>query len=226
MQGLLLPLFAFPAGSGGSGSSVPAVRAGAQRFVLPVHLPDDQLPLCSFFMVMPGGAVFENNGSYGVSRILAAALTAGGGRYSEKQFLQKLDEAGVELEISAGANTLLLNFTAPKRKMNQAVAVIAEVLSAPRLPEDAVCREIIRCQEQIKERQFVPVKKAYDQALLAMYGEHPYAYGKCGKAEDIAMLNRGKLLDFYRSYCAGKRVMSCCRSYLILTRPEDSVALE
>jgi zinc protease len=91
--------------------------------------------------------------------------------------------------------------------MNMAVALIAEMLRAPKFEKDAVDREIFRALEVVKNVEFNPSRKAYSQALKNIYGNHPYAYGKLGKMEDISALTPEKLRKFYLDCCAGKIVM-------------------
>ena len=167
-----------------------------------VFAPDNQLPLCNFFMVLPGGALFEPAGRSGITKLLAQTLPSGGGKYDENAFLRELDAAGVLLDVSAGANSLIVEFSAPRRKMARAVAAVAQMLGAPRFDEKVIEREKQRLIESINERNFIPGKIAGDMAFKLLYGKHPYAVSRCGKAEDIAAVSRDELLDFYHQ-CTG-----------------------
>ncbi|MBE6375801.1 MAG: insulinase family protein [Lentisphaerae bacterium] len=192
-----------------SGSKIPLEKWQTDNGTPVLYSYDSQLPLCSFFMVMPGGAIRETPGSYGISAIIAATLTAGCGKYPENTLLRKLDEAGVELDISAGANSLIVEFSAPKRKMNMAMLLITSMLSDPSFESEAVEREIFRHLEKLREQSFSPVKSGYSAAMRLMYADHPYSCAKYGRAEDISALDRDKLLTFYRRITgSGNRVMS------------------
>ncbi|MBR7130573.1 MAG: insulinase family protein, partial [Lentisphaeria bacterium] len=172
-----------------------------------VYAPDNQLPLCNFFLVMPGGALHESYGYYGISRIVAAALTAGCGKYTEKSLLSKMDELGMEFDVSAGANSLVLEFSAPAGSMNKAVDLLVEILSSPAFESSAVEREKKRWLEIIKERAANPVRAALDRGMQLLYGEHPYAFSKCGKIADVAALSREDIVAFFRRCCnSGGRV--------------------
>ena len=187
---------------------------------------DHELPLCSFFMVFSGGALFEPAGSRGISQIVTAALTAGCGKYSENAFLQKMDEAGIELNISGGLNSITLSFSAPRRKMNMAVALIAEMLRSPKFEKEAVDREIFRALEVVKNVEYNPSRKAYSQALKNLYGDHPYAYGKLGKMEDISALTPEKIRKFYLDCLAGKIVMGFAGDCSITDAEKWSAVIE
>ncbi len=170
-----------------------------------LYVPDSQLPLCSFSMAVAGGVLHEPETCCGISRLLTAAFTAGGGRYSEEKLLEKLDECGMELSVSHGANSITLEFSAPERKMNRAMELLCTLLSDPHFEPEAVDREKTRCLESINERAVNPVRAAYDRALQLLYGDHPYGFAKTGKAGDISTIDREKLLTFYRDCCAGSR---------------------
>jgi zinc protease len=91
--------------------------------------------------------------------------------------------------------------------MSRAVQLISEMLKKPLFEKNAVQREIERYLEILKERSYSPERLAYDNAVAALYGEHPYASAGNGKLDDIAGLTRKKLQDFYnRCRSAGKRV--------------------
>lgn len=153
-----------------------------------IHVPDDTLPLCNFFMALPGGAICENTDQHGLTKLVAATLSSGSAGITETQILQKMDEAGMDLEISGGLNSLIIEFSAPKRSMDKAVALLAEVLHAPEFPDAAWEREKQRHISVLKERAASPVKKAFDAATGLLYGRHPYAGGGYGEGETFGAL--------------------------------------
>ena len=173
-----------------------------------LHAPDKTLPLCTFFLVMPGGVLHESCGQAGVSRLVAATLSAGCGKYREETFLRKLDENGVEFDISSGANSITMEFSAPRRKMAGVVKLICTMLGEPHFESAAIEREKIRIAESIKARAVDPFKAACDQASKMLYGPHPYSWSKGGIAEAIAVLDRDMVVDFYQR-CRASRPLVC-----------------
>lgn len=171
-----------------------------------VFAPDHQLPLCNFFMVLHGGALFEPENRAGITKLLAQTLSSGGGKYDENAFLRELDAAGVLLDVSAGANSLIVEFSAPRRKMARAVAAVAQMLGSPRFDEMVIAREKQRLIESINARNFIPGKIAGDRAFKLLYGNHPYSTSRCGKIEDVAAVSREELLNFYHQCCCGVKI--------------------
>ena len=180
-----------------------------------IFAPDGQLPLCNFFMVLPGGAIYEPENKSGITRLLAQVLPSGGGKYDENSFLRELDAAGVELDVSAGANSLTLEFSAPRRRISKAVNLICAMLAEPGFDEKVIKREKVRLQEIIFERQFNPVKSAGDRAVKLLYGKHPYASSRCGNAEDLSGITREELMEFFRSCKSGRAIYGFGGDYTV-----------
>ena len=143
-----------------------------------VYVPDRKLPLCNFHLVFPGGSIRESAGQYGISRLLAAMLTAGCDGLGEEALLGRLDEAGAEVEVSAGANTVMFSVSAPRRGMGRAMELIGRILTSPAFPEGALEREKRRLIDELELRSSDPVKAAGDLAARLLYGDHPYAFSR------------------------------------------------
>lgn len=171
-----------------------------------IYAPDDQLPLCSFFMVLSGGALFEPAGKVGITRLLAQVLPSGGGKYDENAFLRELDAAGAVLDISSGANSVTFELSAPRRKISRAVNLLCTMLAEPRFDNRVIEREKMRLHEAMLSRQFNPVKAAVDSATKLLYGKHPYATARSGKIEDMAGITRDELVEFFNNCKSGKKI--------------------
>ena len=162
---------------------------------------DHELPLCNFFMIVPGGALHETPENRGISKLIAATLTSGSGNLSEAQILAQLDAAGVDLEISGGLNSMTLEFSAPRRRMDQAVNLLAQILHEPSFPDEAWHREQMRYVSVLKERGNRPEKLAFDIAGKMLYGDHPYAGSGFGSAETIQSVSPEQGRAFFKRCC-------------------------
>ena len=171
-----------------------------------IHAPDNQLPLCSFFMVLPGGAIFEPAGKSGITRLLAQVLPSGGGKYDENAFLRELDSAGAVLDVSAGANSVTFELSAPARKISRAMKLMCAMLAEPRFEQRVVEREKMRLHEAMISRQYNPVKAGSDRAMQLLYGDHPYAFARSGKTEDMAGITRDEVAGFFENCKSGKKI--------------------
>lgn len=172
-----------------------------------IYAPDRELPLCNFFLALPGGAVTETAETRGLSKLTAAALLSGSENLPEKEILRRLDAAGADVEISGGLNSLTLEFSSPRRSMDQAVGVLAEILHAPRFPEAAWAREKNRQLNLIRERENNPVQCAFNAASEMLYGVHPYADGGYGTAETLTNLERNAGAEAFSRWCCAPRAV-------------------
>ncbi len=174
---------------------------------LSIFVPDNNLPLCNFFMVLPGGAVAEPHSCHGITKLTAATLSSGSRNLPESKILKKLDEYGVDLEISGGANSMIVEFSAPRKKMNSAVSLITDILHEPLFEAHIWEREKMRLLNYLYERDCNPVKAAFDRATTLLYGNHPYRNSAQGNIEDIKKLTPDIACDFYSRMLDPKRIV-------------------
>ena len=167
--------------------------------------PERTLPLVNFIAVLPGGAICEPPELRGVGKLTAAALLTGSAGLPEASILDRLDEAGVEIEPTSGLNSFLLEFSVPRRNVDRAVALIAEILHSPQFGADAWEREKARQLSLLRERESTPLKRALDAASRMMYGAHPYADGGFGTIDGVAALSPEDGREWFRrcAYAAG-----------------------
>ena len=172
-----------------------------------LHVPDNNLPLCNFFMVLPGGAVVEPHSRHGITRLVAASLSSGSRGISENRILKKLDEYGVDLEISGGANSMIVEFSAPRKKMDSAVALMADILHEPLFESRIWEREKIRLLNSLYERNSNPVKAAFDRASSLLFKDHPYRNSGQGNIADIQNLTPESGRNFYSRMLNVQRIV-------------------
>ncbi len=158
---------------------------------------DRSLPLCSFALVLPGGTIREANGKAGISQLCASLMSAKMVGMSEETVLKKLDELCVDIDVSSGANSIMLEFSVPKKKFASAVEFMGKLLGKAEFTPQIMERERRYLIERLKIRQVQPVKAALDAMQQLMYGNHPYANGTSGKMEDLQSITLNEVRDFY-----------------------------
>lgn len=75
------------------------------------------LPLVDLFLMLPGGAYYEGKTMRGTTRLIAAALTAGCRKYSEKEFNEILDSHAIDFTVSAGTASIRIAVNCPKDQL-------------------------------------------------------------------------------------------------------------
>ncbi|MDP1681034.1 MAG: pitrilysin family protein, partial [Burkholderiales bacterium] len=91
----------------------------------------------------------------------------------------------------------------------QALQILATVLTAPEFPDTVVQREKARVIAALKEAATQPASIADKAFSKAVYGAHPYGLPPDGEVETVAKLTREDLLNFYRlRYAASSAVVA------------------
>ncbi len=164
-----------------------------------VALADRRLPLIHFCMVLPGGTIFEPAAWGGISGLTADLLTAGSKKRSESAILQALDAGGAELNFAAGANSLILEVSAPRRHFAKVMGVLGELLSFPAFGEAEFEREKENRRELLKSRMQSPRAAATDHARKLLFGKHPYSWGNSGTLAQLENITRDDVASFFAS---------------------------
>ena len=159
---------------------------------------DDSLPLCCFSLLLPGGTISEVPGKSGISQLCASMMSGKMVGMSEEAVAKKLDELCVDMDISSGANSLMIEFSVPKKKFARAVEFVGRLLGEADFTAEIFERERRYLLERLKVRQEQPVRAAFDTMQRIMYGTHPYANGTYGTTEDLLNITLDEVKDFYK----------------------------
>lgn len=164
-----------------------------------IAAPDNSLPLCCMTLILPGGTIYEKAGKSGISQLCAAMICSRTAEMSETAVLKKLDELCIDIDVSSGSNSLMLDISVPKRKFQPALEFISTLLRDAEFTPEIFERERNYLIEQLKVRSNHPVKAAFDRAGALLYGTHPYSAGTVGKIADLQTLSLSDVKEFYHS---------------------------
>lgn len=190
----------------------PAVRrerlAGDEspRLVTASH---GDLPLVTAQVVVEGGAAAEPADRAGVARLTAEALEAGTEARDEEELAWALESLGIQLDTSTGWDSAAVAVTIHRDRLDQAMALLAEVVQRPRFPDDAVERMRDEQLAEILQRQKEPRALAADAAARFIFARDvPYARPITGTEETVQGLGSGALRQFHSErYRAGSAAL-------------------
>lgn len=168
--------------------------------------PDKSLPLCCMSLILPGGTIYEAPGKAGISQLCASLICSETDSLNETAVLKKLDELCIDIDVSSGSNSLMMDISVPKRKFAAALDFIATLLAEAKFAQEVFERERHYLLEQLKVRHNHPVRAAFDRAGAILYGSHPYAAGTVGKAEDLQTLTLDEVREFYHNLWDVKKI--------------------
>jgi zinc protease len=165
------------------------------------------LPVLDVAVEFPAGSAWDAGRSAGVARMALQMLKAGSARFSEDESNQRLADVGAELGDNFDRDRAGFALRTLSSERARAVEVLADMLQAPRFPEDALERERARAIAEVKEAETQPDGAAERRLYALMYAGHPY--GIVPTAESLAAITRAEVEQFYRErYRASRAVVT------------------
>ena len=191
----LLVLFVTPAHAGVKIQSWQA-KSGAKVLFVENH----DLPMLDVAVHFDAGSRRDIPKRLGRASLTASLMQLGAGGMSEEVVSKRLADVGAQMGASfeqdrAGYSLRTLS---SQREREQALQILATVLTAPDFPEAVVQREKARVIAALKEAATQPASIADKAFSKAIYGAHPYGLPPDGEVETVAKLTREDLLNFYR----------------------------
>jgi zinc protease len=188
--------------SSNSAWSVPALqtwKTGNGAAVLFVSAPD--LPMVDVRVVFDAGSARDGS-SPGLSRLTNALLTDGAGQWDADQIAQRMDSVGAKLGNGALKDMawVSLRTLTDKPAYTQSVATLAEVLTNPTFPPDALERNRQMMLANLKQEEQSPGDVARKRFMHAVFGSHPYAIDSGGTKESLQAITRDDVVSQYRRY--------------------------
>jgi zinc protease len=162
---------------------------------------DGTLPLIDIVFIFQGGTICETKADAGISSLLASCLRTGTKKYSESKLAELMDNNAVSVTISTGYNTVAISAAAHKDKLNRAIEILSQIISAPTFPRPQFSREVQRETNAIQSEKLSPMKAASDAVKTALYGEHPYSLNSEDIINSIPQLSAKNLSDFFSLKC-------------------------
>lgn len=160
------------------------------------------LPMLDVSVDVPAGSAFDTPEKSGLAGITSGLLRMGAAGMSEEDIDRRLADVGAVMNHrydTDRAGLSLRTLADPKRR-NQALEVMAGVLSAPAFPAATVERERARYVSALKEADLTPDTRANTEFYRLVFGRHPYGLRPSGEPATVAGLQRDDLVAFYRKH--------------------------
>ncbi len=205
----------------GFGLCLLAFSAGALELRLPAHervelangtvlviSEKHDVPLIGLEAIVRGGAVTDPEGLNGLASLLAKVIQYGAGKRDAAAFAEAIESVGGELSASADLEALRISADFMARDAELMIELVADMLQRPALDEEEL--------EKLRERAINLIRAArggnpgellpnYGNAFL--FGTHPYGNPVSGSETTLAAVTHEKLLDYYRDYAGGDRLI-------------------
>jgi zinc protease len=202
-------------------TSAPAVAAAAGGVRLPEFervtlgngaevalMPKRDTPLVAMSLVVRGGSLTDAPGREGTAALLAELMQKGAGNRDGAQFAEAIENAGGQLAIGAGTESLSLDASFLARDIGLMIELASDALLRPRLSASEF--------DKVRDRAIQSIAAAKDtdpRALVGAYGDawlfrgHPYGRPVGGSEESLAAVTLEDLERHYEAQVRGDRLI-------------------
>lgn len=199
-----------PEGSAPKPFKVPAkqsfqLKNGLQVTVVPYGV----IPKLTMVLTLRGGQITEPKGKDGVAGLTASLMKEGTKAKTADQLAQAAASIGGEIEVSAGDDQIIVVGNGLSDHASELAELMAEVTTAPRLPEselDRLRKDLLR---NIAVAKTTPGTLANEKFHQVIYGDT--AYGRVLPNENSV---QSITIDDIRSYYSTHFVASNARLYV------------
>ena len=181
---------------------LPAVQAatlanGLELLVVEMH----KVPVVDLQVVLDAGAVRDPADLPGLATFTATMLQQGAGRRGALEIADEAAFLGAQLGTAASLDVATVSLHVPKRRLEPALDLLADLLLRPTFPDSEVARQRELRRAQIVQQADNPAAIASIAFPAIVYGQmHPYGRPLNGTEASTNALTRDRVAAFYRMY--------------------------
>ncbi|MGK7887729.1 MAG: M16 family metallopeptidase [Leptolyngbyaceae cyanobacterium] len=150
-------------------------------------------------ILVRGGGRHEGAAQAGVANLLATVLTKGTERLTSQEIAEQVESVGASLGTEATADYCLLGFKTVSADFVPILALAAEIMRSPSLPEAEIELEQRLTLQGIRSMQEQPFSLAYNQLRQSLHHQSSYAISNLGQEDTVTSLDQDALLQYYRA---------------------------
>ena len=167
----------------------------------------DAIPMLDLQIDFDAGDRLSPPDRLGLASMVNAMLAKGAGELDEAAIAERFALVGAVRGGGAGDDSasVSLRTLTSEPQLDQAVALMARLLSEPSFPQAVLEREKARVMASLRESAVRPetiVRRTFD-ALL--YGEHPY--GRHAEPDTVSAMTRDDLVRFHKEHYVARRAV-------------------
>ena len=181
--------------------TLPPVRTatlpnGLDLTVVEMH----KVPVVDVSLVIDAGSARDPDDLPGLATFTATMVQQGAGGRSALDVADETAFLGAQLSASAGYDVATAALHVPKRRLAQALDLLADVILRPTFADSEVTRQRELRRTQLIQQRDEPVQVANVAFPAIVYGStHPYGRPLTGTDASVAGLTRERVSAFYRT---------------------------
>ena len=157
------------------------------------------VPVVSAVLLVPGGTAADPADRPGLAAFTGDLLDEGCGGRSAIEVSDLLARYGADLDVDVGPDATAISLTTLTRFLRPALALLAEMTTAPDLREPDIERvRKLRLERLRQLRDHAPAVAERAFARL-LYGDHPYGHLGVGSEAALTALIRDDITAFHRA---------------------------
>jgi len=160
-----------------------------------------KVPVVDVQLLIDAGAARDPSAAPGLATFTATMLQQGAGARSALDIADEAAFLGAQLGTAAGFDGASASIHVPKRRLEAALDLLADVVLRPAFADSEIARQRELRAAQLVQQRDEPVSVANIAFPAIVYGrEHPYGHPLNGTDSATARLARESVAEFYRTY--------------------------
>ena len=160
-----------------------------------------KVPVVDVQLLIDAGAARDPSVAPGLATFTATMLQQGAGARSALDVADEAAFLGAQLGTAAGFDGASASIHVPKRRLEAALDLLADVVLRPAFADSEIARQRELRAAQLVQQRDEPVSVANIAFPAIVYGrEHPYGHPLNGTDSATARLARESVAEFYRTY--------------------------
>jgi zinc protease len=160
------------------------------------------VPLIAVSFIMSGGGAQDDPHKAGTAQLMASLLDEGAGPYSSDQFQEKLADNAIELNFSAGADSLSGSLKTLTKNADEAFELLRLALTNPHFDVDAIERVRAQSLAGLRHQAKDSGAMASKRFLTEAFPDHAYGRKVSGSLESVSLITRDDIAGAARSMMA------------------------
>lgn len=170
-------------------------------------LEDHTIPFTALNIRFQGGTSLDRAGKRGAVNLMTALIEEGAGDLDAQGFAKARDDLAASFSFRSDADGITVSARFLTENRTQALALLAQALTAPRFDQDAIDRVRGQVLAGIEADAKDPSAIAARLSNAAIYGTHPYGSDDAGTAESVKALTRQDILTAFADAIAADRMV-------------------
>ncbi len=158
------------------------------------HMP--WLRSAAFTFLLPAGTCFEPHGLDGLAGMTCEMVQRGCGQLDSRQFLEQLDELGVERSSSTTTSHSSFSCAMPSEVLSDVLALYSDVVRRPHLPSEQLSDARQLCLQDLRALDDEPSHRCFSELKRFRY---PLPFGRIsqGTRQGLESIDIGSVQSFF-----------------------------